>query len=126
MGHLIKTLVMSWRAKVQFSDREGIFLFATMSRLVLWSTQPSKLILEVLSLGVNDHSMKLNSHLHLVPRLRTHFTYTVPYALKVWCLCTGRIYTSMVWQKTEREMNFIHTTSIISQYEETLNTKLSL
>jgi hypothetical protein len=48
----------------------GIFLFTIASRTALGPTQPIKWVPGALSLGVKRRGVKLNTHLHLVPRSR--------------------------------------------------------
>jgi hypothetical protein len=55
----------------------GIFLFITASRIVLGPTQPPiHWVPAALSLGVSGRSVRLTTHLHLVPRSKNEWSYT--------------------------------------------------
>jgi hypothetical protein len=71
---------MGWMVRVlEFNSQWGleIFLFTTVSRMVLGPTQPPvQWVLGSLSLGVKWPGVKLTTHLHLVPRLKNVWSYT--------------------------------------------------
>jgi hypothetical protein len=73
---------------------DGIFfLFATASRLALWSTRPPiQWVLGVLTPGVKRSERDLTTHLHLVLKSRMCGTVTpLPqYVFMAWCLVTYR------------------------------------
>jgi hypothetical protein len=83
---------MGWTIGVLGFDSQwglGIFLFTTMSRTALGSTQPPiQWVPWALPLGVSGQGMKLTTQLHLVPRSSMH-TAIPPlhqYVFMAWCL----------------------------------------
>jgi hypothetical protein len=75
---------------VRFESRQEleIFLFSTVSRLVLEPTHsPIQWVTGVLSLGVKRPSREVAIHLHLVPRSEMHGAVPpLQYAFMIWCL----------------------------------------
>jgi hypothetical protein len=73
----------------------GIFLFTTMSRIALGTTQPLiQWVPGILSLGVSGWGVKLTTHLHLQLRSRMHGTLPpllhYQYIFTAWCLVRHR------------------------------------
>jgi hypothetical protein len=61
-----------------FESRRGLVIFLfTASRLALWPTQPPiQWVRGAFSWGLSDRSVKLTTHLHLVPRSKNEWSYT--------------------------------------------------
>jgi hypothetical protein len=79
-----------------FESRQGleIFLFSTVFRPAVGPTQPLiHWVSRALSLGRNRRGVKLNTHLHLVPRsrMRGGIPSLPQYAFMAWCSDTGTI-----------------------------------
>jgi len=72
------TRLLGWKPGLDSRQGQGFLLIVAASRPALWPTQPpNQWVSGVLFLGISGRRVKLTTHIHIVPRLRTRGTITL-------------------------------------------------